>query len=168
MNGMDRKSLDLEPRLEAEYNQEVAETISVTERFNRLVEITRDPQVKQGMEAFLRTGVNAGISVADLFPVVGEAASWTADACKLIAHRFNLNMLDTSPDVSVKIALGTEALEICTGGVMPSHVIETTLQLRADWPRIKGAYQKVKDIWSRRRQELNRSDLQTAVAKFAK
>ncbi len=153
------------PSRENELAEAVAEKVSYTERFNRLMEIRTDPEVQRGLEALLRTGINAGISVADLFPVVGEAASWTADACKLIARRFNLP-LDTSPDVSVKIALWSEVLDLCTAGLVPSHIIETTLQLRADWPRLKIAYEKVKGAWLKREIELSDPELQDAIHTF--
>jgi hypothetical protein len=65
------------PSRENELAEAVAEKVSYTERFNRLMEISKDPEVQRGLEALLRTGINAGISVADLFPVVGEVASWT-------------------------------------------------------------------------------------------
>lgn len=151
---------------EDESTREVVEAITYTERLNRLLEITKDPEVQKGLEALLRTGVNGGISVADLFPVVGEVASWTADACKLVARQFDIKMLDSSPDVSLNVALGSELLELCTGGIMPSHVIETTLQLRADWPRMKTAYEKIKTIWSKRQQELTDPDVQAAIDTF--
>lgn len=154
------------PGIEDEPTREAVEVITYTERLNRLLEITKDPEVRKGLEALLRTGVNSGISVADLFPVVGEAASWTADACKLVARQFDIKMLDSSPDVSLNVALGTELLELCTGGLMPSHVIETTLQLRADWPRMKTAYERIKAIWTKRQQELNDPEIQDAIDTF--
>lgn len=165
---MTESDFEKNPRIEDEPTREAVEVITYTERLNRLLEITKDPEVRKGLEALLRTGVNGGISVADLFPVVGDIASWTADACKLVARQFDIKMLDSSPDVGLDIALGSELLELCTGGVIPSHVIETTLQLRADWPRMKTAYERVKAIWTKRKRELDDPEVQAAIDTFEK
>lgn len=167
---MYREHGEFEAGLEYEQTREFAETVSYTERLNRLVEITKDSDVRNGLAALLRTGANTGLAVADLpvFPLVGDAASWTADACKLVARRFNVPMLDTSPDVSVGTVFGAELVEICTGSLVPSKAVEAALQLRADWPRIKSGFEQVKKIWTGRRQELAAPEVQEAIGKFEK
>ena len=163
---MSEFSRETEPGREA--SEQVVEGLLTWDRLKRLQDIVEDPEVRKGMVALLRTGINLGISGADTLPLgVGEMASWTADACKYIAQKFNINVLDTSPDVSLSVAVGTEALEFASGGLVPSHVVETTMQLKADWPRLKGAYDKARRIWKGRERELANPEVQEALEHFA-
>ncbi|MFA6814321.1 MAG: hypothetical protein GX943_04040 [Candidatus Pacebacteria bacterium] len=129
--------------------------------------ILKDENCKQALYACLRTFANLGISVADTFPGLGEIPSWTADAIKFlkIARAKNIarkkegsdgetnqelnnfwGKIDLSPDVSPWVASGSEVLEPMTGTAFPSHIIETTLQLTHDWPRIKEGLRRIKEI----------------------
>lgn len=158
-----------ETRTEIRSAEQLVESVGVMERIQRLEKIVKDPEVYKGFVALLRTGVNLGISAADTLPGgVGEIGSWTADGCKLLAARFSIPMLDTSPDVSRLIAIGSEVAEPMTGGAMPSHLIETSLQLRADWPRIKQALTKTRDIWQGTNERLHSPDVQEAIKTFTR
>jgi len=124
-------------------------------------EIKSDPDLVEGKEAALRTVSNTAISIADTVPGFGELASWGADLAKVWARydyekrredavkngedpdEVELSKIDLTPDVSVKIAVLTELLELLTGGLVPSHAIETGLQLKADWPKLKKAAEKL-------------------------
>ncbi|MBP9827559.1 hypothetical protein KBC55_00190 [Patescibacteria group bacterium] len=157
------------PRPETRSVEVITESISTTERLQRLEKIVQDPEVYKGFVALLRTGINLGISAADTMPGgAGEIGSWTADGCKLLAARFSIPMLDTSPDVSKLVAIGSEITEPVTGGAMPSHLIETSLQLRADWPRIKQALIKTRDIWRGTQDRLQDTEVQEAIKTFTK
>ena len=81
-----------------------------------------------------RTLVNGAISVLDAVPGLGELPSWAADGLKF-AHIFSKQIgvpLDLTPDVSKTVAVGTEVMEFTSAGFMPTHLVETSLQLRAD------------------------------------
>ena len=128
--------------------------------------IWADPVTRQAFWAILRTFVNTGISVADAFPGLPEAFSWGADLIKIVKNirkkqveakkkqkdsgddeLLNLfSKLDTSPDVGVGIATSTEVLELFTGTAFPSHIFETTLQLKHDFPRIIDGFKRLKEI----------------------
>jgi len=46
----------------------------------------------------------------------------------------------------VWIASGSEAVDLAFGSVIPSHAVETLMQLKHDWPRIKDGLEKIKEI----------------------
>ena len=122
-----------------------------------------DPAIREGAEASLRTAINTAIAVADMFPGVGMAASWGADAAKVWARfkymedrakalaegkdpsKVKMSPVDLTPDVSVEVALGTELLELVSMDMMPTHAIESAMQLKHDLPRIKKAAKKLRD-----------------------
>lgn len=140
------------PEAERQYENEqiavrAAEDIAWTERAKRLGRILEDKPSRQGLEALLRTITNGSITVADMVPGMGETASWAADACKFIARRTGIKLLDTSPDVPEWVAYVSEGLDVATCGVLPSHAIETGLQFKADLPRMKIALARLQKIW---------------------
>jgi len=116
------------------------------ERLNFLTRLERslkDPEVQDFLRRFGRTVANVGITFSDAVPGLGEVFSGGADALKLldpIARRyFGISTDILSPDVSKKTAIGSELLEIPSGGLFPTHIFETVLQLRKDWkPMEKG------------------------------
>src|SRR5687767_11834193 len=90
--------------------QEVLFAAGVNE-MSRWWAIARDPKVQEAALAAGRTLVNAGISVADAFPIVGEIPSWAADAGKVVdkwARTLGFST-DLTPDVSAAVAIGSEA-----------------------------------------------------------
>ncbi len=148
--------------------QLVAEGISLFERLRRIKDIIADPEVRTAGKAAFRTLANAGITVGEMIPGIGELGSWAADAGKLAASASKrLRGLDLTPDVSKTIAIGSElVLEPVSGGLLPTHVIEGSLQLRADWPRLKAGYEKVRNIWQGRQKELASPEVQEAMSVF--
>jgi len=128
--------------------------------------LASDPAVREGGEATLRTAINAAIAIADTFPGAGAVGSWGADAAKVwtryehmkkIAEaaargedtsKVKKSVLDLTPDVSIKVAVGSEALELISADVFPTHAIESTMQLKHDWPRIKKAAERAREIFS--------------------
>lgn len=123
-----------------------------------------DPVVRTGFEASIRTAINAAISLADFFPGIGTLASWGADAAKVWARvnyarerarvmkeggdpsTVKMSSVDLTPDVSVQVALFTEAIDVLTADLFPSHLIETSLQLSHDWSRIRDAIRRVQEL----------------------
>ena len=99
----------------------------------------------------VRTVLNIVIALFDLFPGVGETVSWAADLSKVIARLSKaakakaalspswhwLAKLDLTPDVSLTTALSSEALELISLGTLPTHAIETLLQIRHDIRRLR-------------------------------
>lgn len=122
-----------------------AQLLALGQRVHR---IGKDPEVRQGVEAALRTLANAGIIVADAVPGgLGEIGSWTADAAKTVGRAFGWKQLDLTPDVSLAIALGSELAEAPTAGAAPSHAVEALMQLGYDIPRIREALKTAKEHW---------------------
>ena len=102
----------------------------------RLERSMKDPEVQDFMKRFGRTAANMGITLTDFVPGFGEFFSGGADALKLLdpfARKYLGFSTDLSPDVSKKTAIGSELLEIPSAGLMPTHIIETVLQLKKDW-----------------------------------
>jgi hypothetical protein len=93
------------------------------------------------VKLIVRTGLNLIIVVLDVVPGVGELFSWSADGWKVLVRLAGRVDLDLTPDVPVWTALSTEALELVSP-VIPTHIIEALLQLRADWPRIKQLWRR--------------------------
>lgn len=90
--------------------------------------LTRNPSIRKGVAAILRTMANAGISLFDVIPVAGETGSWGADALKSLAKlRWFRRLNFLTPDVPLAGALASEASEI-VAGAMPSHLYETLYQ----------------------------------------
>lgn len=50
-------------------------------------EMLKDPVLREGADATMILFANTAIAIADVFPVVGEIASWSADAAKIWANR---------------------------------------------------------------------------------
>lgn len=124
-----------------------------------------DPEISVGTKAAIRTVLNAGIAVGDFFPGYGLVLSGGADAAKVVAkaeHKakrlyvrwiekgnpddVKLSSLDLTPDVKLRWALGSELLELCAAGFLPTHAIEGAMQLYHDWPRMKKAVTRIREI----------------------
>lgn len=103
---------------------------SVSDRWAILLE---DEEAKQGLLALARVAVNSGYTLADMVPMVGQVVS--NDWVKLGAKIFpELGRFDSAPDVSAKVALLTEGLDMMHLDLLPlpSHAIELALQTAAD------------------------------------
>jgi len=127
-----------------------------------------DPALKEGGEAAFRTFANTLVSVADLFPGVGDAVSWGADIAKVYARikykkdrvaaiatgkdpeKVQMSKLDLTPDVSVEVAVLTELLEVFSIGFLPTHAIEGGMQLYKDWPKLKAAAQRLREMMQKK------------------
>lgn len=118
-----------------------------------------DEEVKTGMLAFLRTCINLGITAADLIPVMGDAISLIADASKLTSF-------DVTPDVSKKLAWGSEILEFFSLGVLPTHAIETVIQAYYDIPKIRIGLTRMKEIWSAHKDVVESTEISEAALIF--
>lgn len=97
---------------------------------SRWQQLRANPEVREGTKALARTLGNAGISLADFVPGIGDAVSWGADATKLFKKTDFL-----TPDVKRRWAWISELLEFIP--FMPTHAIEGTMQLRHDWRRMR-------------------------------
>lgn len=118
------------------------------------------PDIKEARRAKLRTIANVIITLSDIVPVT-EGVSLTADAVKILSRTARALRIyapiDLTPDVGVGTSVGTEILEVPTGGVLPSHLAETTLQLKEDWKRIRRGrlIKKEYKIWQRAQKRRN-------------
>lgn len=136
-----------------EYDQKLAESL---DRKSRLSLVLRDRKCQGAVAACFRTIMNTGITAADFVPGIGEVVSGGADFLKVLRRSMKKvgvdpSFLDLTPDVSLRIALGSEVLEFGTGGLAPTHAIEGTMQLRKDIPRIKEGAKRFMEIWKGKR-----------------
>ena len=158
---------DFEPREELEAEQ-IAQGIAETHRVELFKLILSDPELQEGVKAVARTLANAGISAVEWgVPLLGEAGSMGADAAKALAFMVRrLKMLDLTPDVSKKVAIGSELLEPVTLSLFPSHSLETSLQFKADVPRIVSAMKKLSTVMAGRQRELSQPQVIEAIDTF--
>ncbi len=149
------------------------ESVAAYDRFrselDRLAEKAKpyldDPDIPVGTKAAIRTVLNAGIAIGDFFPGYGLVLSGSADAAKVLAKaeykakRFyvrwvergnpddvKVSSIDLTPDVKLRWALGSELLEFCAAGFLPTHAVEGGMQLYHDWPRMKKAVTRIREI----------------------
>ncbi len=143
--------------------------------------LSKDEALKEGTEALFRTVINSCIAIADTVPGIGDLASWGADAAKVWARwehqkavalkgndyiaqgmsieeaeekaksEIKISKIDLSPDVSVAVAVGSEALELVGLGTVPTHAIETLGQLRYDWKKIINGMKRTKEVFIEQR-----------------
>lgn len=124
-----------------------------------LSKMLKDEKVKTALVATGRTLLNIGISIVDVVPGIGEVVSTAADLAKMTEF-------DLTPDVGKGVAWGSEIFEFVTGGAAPTHVIETTLQLIKDVPRIKEGMVRAKAIWIEHQKVVKSEKVQRAAAVF--
>lgn len=124
-------------------------------RWERTGQLRHHPDVVEGRIAMIRTIVNTVIAVGDSTLTsagAGDVASLAADGFKLASRLGKVvgaNIpTDLTPDVSLKWAIGTEALEVPTLGIVPTHTIESGMQFLHDKERIKRA-REVKQLYRR-------------------
>lgn len=129
-----------------------------------------DPDIQVGTKAAIRTALNAGIATGDFFPGFGLVLSGGADAAKVVAKAeyeakrlyvrwvqkgkvddVKMSSLDLTPDVKLRWALGSELLEFFAAGFLPTHAIEGGMQLYHDWPRMKKAVTRIREIAAAKR-----------------
>lgn len=128
-------------------------------------ELLRDPEIRQGGDAALRSVVNVAISCIDIVPGAGELASWGADVAAIVEeiryrkrrgeaedrgedpNKVTHEKYNLTPDVSVWIKTLTEILEFVPAplpSMLPTHAIETAGQLYYDIPRMITALKKAR------------------------
>lgn len=143
---------------------------AVLNEVTRWQEIIKDPKVRQAATAAMRTLANIGISFADAVPFAGEVPSWLADLGKFTDRWAQVIGLSTdlTPDVSKEVAVGSEILEAYSGTAFPSHAFETTLQIKADWPRIVEGFKRLKELWSKEQADYraHQPEIDGAIAEF--
>jgi hypothetical protein len=120
----------------------------------------QDKEVRVALSALARSLLNIGISIVDVVPGIGDVISVGADVAKLTEF-------DLTPDVGKGIAWGSEILEFFTGGAMPSHAIETTIQMVKDVPRIVKGLKKAEKIWNAHNQVDKSEKVQSAASIFS-
>lgn len=133
--------------------------------FAHLRSLFGDPVVAEGARAVVRTAINAAVAVGDLFPGVGLALSGGADLAKAIARAelwarrayvknveggdpraVKMSSIDLTPDVSLRLAVGSELFECFSAGFLPTHAIEGGIQLWHDLPRMRKAYERLRSL----------------------
>ena len=147
---MDRETKYSAP--EGIYRKEIPLPKSALSLRAKMDHILKDPICYSGTTAGLRTLINTVITLGDFIPLAGDAVSWSADALKVVrrvGQRFGIDIkfLDLPPDVGLFPAIGSEAFEVVSFGFFPSHIIETTMQLKHDLPKIKRGVTRAKEIW---------------------
>lgn len=146
--------------------ERVAREVSLLERWRLLL---GDKEVHGAAAAGARTLANGGIILTEMVPGIGEVFSWGADAWKFFARATGLNKLDLlTPDVSLKWALISEIPDLAMGTLLPSHLVEFTLQLRADAPRIRKGIERAKAIFGAEREgyRANKEEIDSAMEDF--
>lgn len=108
-----------------------------------------DAEVREAYLALRRASLNAVIGLIDIIPLAGDAVSGAADLGKLLGKvsKRVKDKLDLTPDVSSKIAIGSEGLEFLGMGAVPTHFIEGGLQLKHDWDKIRRGLLKVQQVY---------------------
>jgi hypothetical protein len=147
-------SLEQEPKIHQatpERMLEVVESVSEASKLSiseRISFVLSDPKCKESYQALARTLANIGISVVDIIPGAGDAAEAVVLGLKISPHiRTMLSTyakdprnlgkhIDLTPDISASTAVAISAafapIEFVAGGTLPSYLVNTLYQLRAD------------------------------------
>lgn len=143
-----------------------AVVIYAMQRWSRAI---TDPEISVAAKAAVRTLANLGISTMDTVPIAGEGVSWLADIGKFTdswAQRLGVST-DLTPDVSKRVAVGSEILEAFTASVGPSHMVETALQFKADWPRLRRGFERFLELLQGEQDDYKRHpEIDTAIDEF--
>jgi len=126
-------------------NVSEASRLSISERVSF---VSSDPQCKEAYKALARTLANIGITAVDMIPGAGDAAEGVVLGMKLSPYIKGLlskyakdprnigKHLDLTPDIKPSSAVAISALsaplEFVSGGTLPSYLVNTLFQLRAD------------------------------------
>lgn len=152
-----------EPTIVEALPETISSEGSVIDSKTRWQRLQEDPDFKEALPALLRTCLNLGISIADFFPGAGAVPSWAADALKFSGK------FDLTPSVSKKIAIGSEILDLIACDFLPTHILETILQLkREDLAKLKrGLKSAIKILRSEETDyQANKSDIDSAIDIF--
>lgn len=147
-------SLEQEPKIHQvtpEKMLEVVENVSEASRLSiseRVSFVLSDPQCKEAYQAIARTIANVGITAVDMIPGAGDAAEGVVLGMKLSPYIKGVlskyakdprnigKHLDLTPDINPGSAVAISALsaplEFVSGGSLPSYLVNTLFQLRAD------------------------------------
>jgi hypothetical protein len=122
-----------------------ASKLSISERVKFVLS---DPACKEAYQALARTLANVGITAVDMIPGAGDAAEGVVLGMKLSPYIKGVlskyakdprnigKHLDLTPDIKPGSAVGISALsaplEFVSGGTLPSYLVNTLFQLRAD------------------------------------
>lgn len=140
-----------------------ASILTISERFQFIM---NDKKCKEAYEALLRTLINAGITALDIFPVAGDTAEGVVLGLKvspwiknqmadLVRNPKKLEKhFDLTPDISsgqaIAISAASAPAELLGGGTLPSYLINTLWQLKADIQnkRFDGAVDSMKVLFT--------------------
>jgi len=147
-------SLEQEPKIHQatpERMLKVVESVSEASKLSiseRISFVLSDPKCKESYQALARTLANIGISAVDIIPGAGDAAEAVVLGLKISPHIRNMlatyakdprnigKHLDLTPDISASTAVAISAafapIEFVAGGTLPSYLVNTLYQLRAD------------------------------------
>jgi hypothetical protein len=186
-------SLEQEPEIHQatpERMLEVVESVSEASKLSiseRISFVLSDPKCKESYQALARTLANIGISAVDIIPGAGDAAEAVVLGLKISPHiRTMLSTyakdprnlgkhLDLTPDISASTAVAISAasapIEFVAGGTLPSYLVNTLYQLRADIKngRFEGARDAVRVLMTGEKQKLTpeiRARLDAAAKEF--
>lgn len=147
------------------------ETITFVQKMETM---SKDPRIKEGTIAFVRTVLNLGITVADAFGSIGEIP----DIIALIGKKIRENNKDKSqkkgfdltPDVPAWVNVIANTAEIPTGTLFPSYAIPTAFQLIHDIPRMVDGFNAARDILKDEQKDyqVNQTQIDTAIDIFSK
>jgi len=106
----------------------------------RLREISNDEEAKAALAACARIPVNAALAALDAFPIIGEAVSMSnlgMKGLRVIAPF--LKKVDPTPDVGLVstglMEAGLAPVELATGGMFPSFLVNGLRQAQIDFKR---------------------------------
>ncbi|MFC1617862.1 hypothetical protein ACFL2B_01125 [Patescibacteria group bacterium] len=136
------------PDLESEFERPSIEELANETFLTRTKLLMKDKDMQEALVATFRAFANIGISIADAAPAVGAPFSGGADLAKIFARITGLP-LDLTPDVSIKLAVGSEVAEIPAAGAAPTHAIETLKQMFHDRHKLAGGYKAMRHYYKR-------------------
>jgi len=178
------KSISVEKMGEVVNSLDEASKLTLRER---IAFILKDSKCREAYQAITRTLINAGITATDLIPGAGEAVEGLILGLKVTPKikeillkyvkdpKNSAKHLDLTPDISISqqfmITSATAPVEFLSGGTIPSYLINTLWQLRADIKngRFEGARDAIRVLMTGERTKLTpevRARLDAAAKEF--
>jgi hypothetical protein len=95
--------------------------------FNRWNEVMQDEEALEGLKSLGRLAGNTVLAGAEFVPGVGELPDWAAKGMKW------LGLVNLTPDVNTLEDLGLEAVDLASGSLVPTRLIEGLHQAIVDY-----------------------------------
>lgn len=133
-------------------------------KLKTLAAIVERDEFGEGVEAAIRSIINAGVIITDTMPGPGEAPSLGVDILKGVARvkyrhqrkvaemrgedpdKVRLSKVDLTPDVPMSVVIIAETIDLASGGFIPSHAVAGGYQIVIkDMPKMYRALRAAKD-----------------------